>query len=76
MRRICAAVLVNGLTIPCALHTLIHRMPEVLNMAYSWCRVNKTILKKKAGCNFQPTSDSIWCPGPESNRHGVATEGF
>ena len=22
------------------------------------------------------SQDGIWCPGPESNRHGVATEGF
>ncbi len=27
-------------------------------------------------CDKHVTNDGEWCPGPESNRHGVATEGF
>jgi len=36
--------------------------------------------KSKALCGFRDffgcPKTSKWCPGPESNRHGVATEGF
>ena len=53
-----------------------YRSGALAAISGSWGRVAGSWKKSAYPCFSQPPATTIWCPGPESNRHGVTTEGF
>ncbi len=42
---------------------------------FNHCRKTQEIKESKAAWLYFSVYQN-WCPGPESNRHGISTEGF
>jgi len=51
-------------------------MPRTRQSQKSWASGQKKDYIRRRGNGVGKIRNNKWCPGPESNRHGVATEGF